>query len=175
MCFQIPKSYARTQPTLMHTEPTRIVDNIFVSSFNNLTSGNILEKTSYDHLANLVLFEAESTHNMKMDIKTRDIKNFDKESFITELHNLNEQISLNLSTNDSFNCFHRNFQNTLSKHAPLSYLTKREIKTTQKTWLTKGILISICIKRKLFISFKTRKIKKFIRNIKHTRDLVNTV
>ena len=60
------------------TEPTRIVDtsklslldNIFVNNINNATSGNILEKISYDHLPNFVLFEAENTHNIKNNIKT---------------------------------------------------------------------------------------------------------
>ena len=83
------------------TEPTRIVDtskpslldNIFVSNINNTTSGNILEEISYDHLPNFVLFEAENTHNMKTNIKTRDLKNFNKDNFIAELNNLNQQIS----------------------------------------------------------------------------------
>ena len=77
------------------TESTRIVDtnkpsllgNIVVSNINNLASGNIREKISYDHLPNFVLIEVEITHNMKMNIKTRDMKYFNKENFITELHN----------------------------------------------------------------------------------------
>ena len=41
----------------------------------------------------------------------------------------------------------------LDGHAPLKQLTKREIKTERKPWLTTGILMSIHIKNKLYNKF----------------------
>ena len=85
-----------TEPTrIIDTSKPSLIDNIFVNNINNTTSGNILEKISYDHLPNFVLFESENTHNIKNNIKTRDLKNFNKDTFIDELNNLNQQISPN--------------------------------------------------------------------------------
>ena len=122
------------------TEPTRIVntnkptllDNIFVSKVNNPISGNILEKISYDHLPNFVLFESEMTRNKQQDIKTRDMANFNERNFISELNVLNETINIDTSTNESFNLLNKNFLHVLNKHAPIKYLSKKARKTRQK-------------------------------------------
>ena len=82
---------------------------------------------------------------------TRDTKNFNSDNFTNDLYSLNQQIDTDLSTEDSFNCLQKNYLNTLNKHAPLKYLSKRERKTRQKPWLTKGILTSIRVKRKNFM------------------------
>ena len=44
------------------------------------------------------------------------------------------------------------FINTLNSHAPLKPMSRREKKLNEKPWITKGILISIRTKNKLFTS-----------------------
>ena len=80
--------------------------------------------------------------------------NFKEVDFIKELNALNILTYTNLSTNDSYTQLHKNFLFTLNKHAPIKYLSKKARKTKQKPWLTKGILTSIAVKRKLFTNYK---------------------
>ena len=82
------------------------------------------------------------------------MKNFNEENFTRELNNLNLDIDHNLASNIYFNHIQKNFTCTLNKHAPIKYLNKREIKIRQKPWLTRGILVSIKEKRRLFAQFK---------------------
>ena len=164
-----------SEPTrIVNTNKPSLVDNIFVSKINNPTSGNILEKISYDHLPNFVIFEAEITRNKDNNVKIRDMKNFNEKNFTDELSSLN-RIDTHLSTNESFNRLHKNFLQTLNKHAPLRYLSKKEIKTSQKPWLTKGILTSIKIKRKLFASYKNTLDDTIYSKYKIYRNLLNTL
>ena len=165
-----------TEPTrIVNTNKPSIVDNIFISKVNNPTSGNILEKISYDHLPNFVLFDSEISRTIDNDIKTRDMKNFNETNFTNELNALNVKIVTDLSTNDSFNRLQKNFLQTLNKHAPLRFLSKQEKKTRQKPWLTTGILTSIKIKRKLFSDYKNTQNNSFYAKYKIYRDLLNTL
>ena len=43
----------------------------------------------------------------------------------------------------AYDIFHKQFIQTLNKHAPIRYLSKKEMKLRQKQWLTKGILTSL--------------------------------
>ena len=55
------------------TEPTRIVnncrpslvDNIFINTLDKITSGNMLENISYDHLPNFIIIQNDSMRNKK--------------------------------------------------------------------------------------------------------------
>ena len=162
-------------------EPTRIVDtnkpslldNIFINKINEPTSGNILEKISYDHLPNFIIFDSELSRDKSKKIKTRDMKNFDEENFTRELNNLNLDIDHNLASNIYFNHIQKNFTCTLNKHAPIKYLNKRETKIRQKPWLTRGILVSIKEKRRLFAQFKKTNNSVYYEKYKIKRDLLN--
>lgn len=67
-------------PTIL--EPTRIVDtnkpslldNIFINKMNKLTSGNVLEKISYDHLPDFIIFESEPSRDKSKKIKKKRYK-----------------------------------------------------------------------------------------------------
>ena len=50
--------------------------------------------------------------------------------------------------------FHTKFLEAWNKHAATKFLTKNEIKSSDKPWLTKDILTSIKIKRKLFHKYR---------------------
>ena len=140
-----------TEPTrITNTNKPSLVDNIFINTIENPISGNILEHISYDHLPNFVILEHGQV-NKNIKIKTRNMKNFNQNDFQNELLNpsLIHQIENAKDTNSAFNAYKKKFCQTINKHAPLRFLNKKEIKLRQKPWLTKGILISIKIKRTL--------------------------
>ena len=152
-----------------------LLDNIYIRNINEHIIGKFIEKISYDHLPNFVLFESEISRNKERNIKIRDMKNFKEEHFTNDLNTLNVQSSEKVTTNEMFNSLHKNFLHTLNKHAPLKYLSKREKKIRQKPWLTKGILKSIKVKRKFLKHFKDTQNKDYYNKYKIYRDLLNTL
>ena len=163
------------------TEPTRIVednrpslvDNIFIKNIYEPICGNIFEKISYDHLPSFTIFESKKSTNKKKSIQTRDMKHFKEAKFQHDLNSLDLIEYPLLSTNEMTQLFHKHFMNAYNNHAPLNYLSKRASKTKQKPWLTKGILISIKIKRHLFKMYKNTHNKDYYTKYKVYRDLLN--
>ena len=66
-----------------------------------------------------------------------DYKNFNKETFKTELSELDWSIVT--ANNETFLCF---INKTLDKHAPIKTVKKRENKIISKPWITRGIKTS---------------------------------
>ena len=148
-----------TEPTrIVDMQRTTLVDNIFINTLDKVTSGNFLENISHDHLPNFVIIPNDSMINKKPEVKSRDTRNFIQENFDKDLcePELVQQILLSPNTNQADNIFHPKFLETLKKHAPIKFLSKKEIKIKHKPWLTTGILISIREKRKLFCKYKKK-------------------
>ena len=86
-----------------------------------------------------------------MKIKTSHLKNFNQQEFSGELYDpvLSLELTNAQNANFAYSIFHKKFQSLLNKHAPLRFLSRREVKLKQKPWITKGILKSIKVKRNL--------------------------
>ena len=150
------------------TEPTRItnsnkpslVDNIFINTFDNPVSGNILEQISYDHLPNFVILDNVKYKKQRPTFK-RDKRNIDTKKFHSDL--LGGDLLVNLlnarDTDTAYNIFLRKYNETLDKHAPLKKISKKERKREQKPWITLGLIKSISKKRSLFKQLKKLKLK----------------
>ena len=119
--------------------------------------------------------ESELLKQTKKTITVKDIKIFYSNEFTRQLYHLNlcEHIELAENANTAYNIFHKRFLSLLNKHAPYKSLIKREINISQKPWLTKGILTSINIKRKLFKTFKNSNQNEIYIRYKKYRDLFN--
>ena len=88
-----------TEPTrIIETNKPSLVDNIFIKNINDPICGNILEKISYDHLPNFILFESEKSPHKVKTIKTRDMQNFNLENFLYDLNSLYLKNEPHLST-----------------------------------------------------------------------------
>ena len=75
------------------------------------------------------------------------MKHFDPNTFITDLsHNLNK-INPETEVNTLSDKFVKIFNDTLDKHAPYRYASRKEQRSFNKPWLTKGILTSIAKKK----------------------------
>ena len=163
LCKMLDYSF---QPCI--TEPTRItnsnkpslVDNIFINTFDNPVSGNILEQISYDHLPNFVILDNVKYKKQRPTFK-RDKRNIDTQKFQSDL--LGEDLLVNLlnakDTDTAYNMFLQKYSETLDKHAPLKKLSKKERKREQKPWITLGLIKSISKKRSLFKKLKKLKLK----------------
>ena len=132
-----------------------MVDNIFINTLYNPINGNFLENLSYDHLPNFIIIESKSSKNRNMKVKTRHPKNSNQE-YSDELYdpNLTLELTNTHNANLAYNIFHKRFQFLLNKHAPLRFLSRKEVKLKRKPWVTKGILKSIKVKRNLLKFFK---------------------
>ena len=85
----------------------------------------------------------------------RCMTSFVTEDFLIDLGSTLEnypEINSNSSVNDDVSELTSIFIKTLDKHDPLKPLSKREIKLNAKPWTTKGILISIKTRNRLFKS-----------------------
>ena len=119
------------------TEPTRItnsnkpslIDNIFINTFENPVSGNILEQISYDHLPNFVILD-HVQKKKNNNIMKRDKRNINSENFQADLLDNDLLIKL-LNAPDADNActiFMEKYSSVLNKHAPLKKLSKKKRK-----------------------------------------------
>ena len=78
---------------------------------------------------------------------------FDDEEFCKLVAFLNSIERLTRENiNSSFNDFIVKFKHVIDKHAPLRKLSRRQKKLPAKPWITKGILVSIKKKQKMYYS-----------------------
>ena len=103
-------------------------------------------------------------NNVKLATQTkikfiRCMKKFNLDEFLIDLKLQLEGSnfeSLQFSVNDKVQLLSVTFKSIIDKHAPLRTMSRKELRLNKKPWITKGILISIKTKNKLF--------KKFVKN-----------
>ena len=142
-----------TIPTRLTVRSKTLIDNIFTNSDEeNSISGN-LECCISDHLAQFLIFPRQKVLEQVNYRKfKRSYRNLDTKKVREELQNVNWTTALDIDNND-VNHSVENFLNgmdlLLDRHAPLKQVTKKDIKTQSKPWITKGILTSIRKKDKI--------------------------
>ena len=156
------------QPCIL--EPTRVIsntkpsliDNIYINTIDKvIKSCNFLDKIS-DHMPSFILLEnVFYKKSAKEKIMIRDFKTFDKNQYLSDLEKLNITRSLIEcnNVNSSYDLFHKEFMKIINKHAPCKTLSKREIKTRKKPWITNAIYKSIKVKNRLYGKFLKTKDK----------------
>jgi len=104
-----------------------------------------------DHLLVFVNLKLHHPTQQKIKPKFRCIKQFDPNTFLTDLsHNLNNVNPEAGEVNTLSDKFVKVFNDTLDKHAPYHYTSRKEQHSFNKPWLTKGILTSIAKKNTLY-------------------------
>ena len=131
-----------------------INDNILISSQENVyTSGNLTTSIS-DHFPQFKIIENLLSYTLvKKDVKTlkRDFSKFHTDNFIRDLKSVNWSVATQNNPNIGFENFMLIINNLLDKHAPFKEQAKRKEKLIFKPWITKGILISIKQRDKIYI------------------------
>ena len=141
-------------PTKINTINDTLIDNIFCNQYNPDTiSGNLTVNISDGHLPSFIITPKSNQNHLPKNhnIYTRDLKNFDRESFFLDLAliNWNDYIDVN-DSNKSFDDLLSGINSLVDKYMPLKKITNREFKRMYKPWITDGILNSIKRKDKLY-------------------------
>ena len=112
-----------------------------------------------DHLPTFFIVPKFKCCLMKKQRLIRCTKNFNLENFLVDMKKNLLKIDFD-SPNSNINIDVRNltttFKTVLNKHVPLRTMTRKEKRLSEKPWITKGILVSIKMKNKLFrVCFKS--------------------
>ena len=141
-----------TQPTRITDTSSTLIDHIYTNNFIKEMKSYILLYYLTDHLPILVTTKFQIDSQKSVPSLIRDTKRFNAENFNNELlKNLYNKTDYCLSNvNMLMSNFINTFADTLEIHAPLRKQTQKEKKLKDKPWLTKGSLISIKQKNKLY-------------------------
>ena len=148
-----------TKPTKVTPELSTIIDYIITNDSNHQIKSFIFEVDVTDHYPILCKIDKKSNFSKNhSDAYFRNKLKFTPEIFCEDLKNNLHFFFFNLPllTKDNFNENFKKFTNivssTIDKHAPLTKLSRRQLKLYSKPRLTKGIINSIKNKRKMFKS-----------------------
>ena len=143
-------------PTEINTVNDPLIDNIFTNEFNpDLISGNFIDDIS-DHLSSFLIIPKNNKKKLPKNhnIYTRDLNKVDYENFFLDLLAIDMvEISNNPNANDAFNNLFESTSKVIDDYIPLRKLTNKEFKRRFKPWISKGILISINRKNKLYSKY----------------------
>ena len=144
-------------PTRLTNTSKTLIDNIFIDSSSfQVSSGNLIYHIS-DHLPQFsILKNLKPNSNLKHNKFKRNWSKFDQENFVLDFLEINWENTLELNkqnVNTSFDNFYNSINNLLDKYAPLKKLTKKQIRTMSKPWISQGILTSIKKRDHLFKLF----------------------
>ena len=130
------------------------MDNIYTNldNFKEGIAGNLTLSIS-DHLAQFLIIPHSTNHiPKKHQIYTRDTKHFDRENFMLELLSVDwNQITFieQRNPNVSFNSLFKTVDDLVDKYLPLRKVTKKELRTQKKPWITNEIQNQFKIREKL--------------------------
>ena len=130
------------------TSPTRqsqtLIDNIFSSVINDdCIAGNLISSISDHHAQFLIMHNYATMQNSMNDIYKRNFKQFCSKEFITDSEIVNWDNILDVFE-DNVNKFFQNVSNKitdiLEKHVPITKLSLKVMKSSNKPWITKETL-----------------------------------
>ena len=146
-----------TSPTRLISCSQNFIDNISSSVINDdCIAGNLISQISDHHAQFLIIPNYKITQNSKKDIYKQNFKHFSSKKFVTDLEKVNWDNTLNVfegNVNKSFQFFSNKITDILNKHVSINKLSLKEMKSSNKPWLTKGILKSIHQKNTIYRKF----------------------
>ena len=152
-----------TKPTRVTENSQTIIDHLLTNDNESLINPGVLHYKSADHfpifclisLPKINSYQSTAT-NIFRNIKSIDVDNFcdDLESSLTPLtYDLIYSPLTPQSLNDNFNRLIKTISDVIETHAPLQTASRRQKRLQKRPWITKGILISIKNKQKLYKTF----------------------
>ena len=133
-----------------------LIDNIFSSvAGSSNVSGNICYSIS-DHLPQFCIFSTYENSSITGEKVNTNWSKFDQENFILDYLNIDWDCTFDecgLDPDLCFNIFDSKIKGLLDLHLPTVRLTKRQLKTQLKPWITPGIIKSMYIRDSYFRKF----------------------
>ena len=147
-----------TKPTRVAETSSTIIDHIITNDLTRRLFPMIIrtDLTDYYLTAVVAIENIERTQSQAMKNLRRDMSHFSSETFNTDVEQFANRFLENLTetTADNFNNVFDYFVNTykriVDQHAPLKCLSRKKQRLHNKPWITKGILISIRNKQKMY-------------------------
>ena len=149
-------------PTRVTRHSKTLIDNIFsnIENFNESISGNLTLSIS-DHFAQFLIIPHQTIKNPKYhNLYKRDMKNFDKIKFIDNVSNFQWQQILQLDEKDpniSFESFLNSLNSLIDEYLPERRVTKKDLSTNKKPWISSDIMKMINKREHLFLKFTRAK------------------
>ena len=144
------------KPTRITESSATLIDHIYTNATNNITSRGILIFEISHHMPTFCTLSLSPINNPKK-VLIREIKNFDKESFLNNVNDLaiktNNSITScneNLDLDETMDMFLNSLVQILNQHAPIRAQTRKEFHLSKKPWISKGFLKSIQTKNVMF-------------------------
>ena len=126
-------------------------------------------------MPNFIIMQDFKKSELRIKYQKRDYSKFNENNFKMDL--MDEHLALETENSRNVNyvykIFNEHLNNTIEKHAPTKYLSKKETELKMNPWLTKGILKSIKIKTKYYKKFMASKGKEHYNIYKLYRDKLN--
>lgn len=150
------------KPTRITEHSVTLIDNIFFNSLEHQAlSGNILSDIT-DHLPNFLIINKLTAIPNNLKIHKRDFSKLDKEALLSDFQSINwtEVLPCNdtlVNVNDIFQSFYSHVSGIIDKHVPIRKLTRKEIKSLSKPWITKNIRVFIKMKDIFYKKYLTSK------------------
>ena len=152
-----------------------LIDNIFFNSLEHLTlSGNIVSDIS-DHLPNFLINKISELPNNNLKLFKRNYSNFNAELFEADVSNIDwyNVLPNDNNVNNLFQSFHSEILKVVDRHAPVTRISRNEVKTMSKSWITSGIRKSIKRKNKLYNKYLSTKNEYYKSKYKCYRNKLN--
>ena len=142
------------KPTRITSTSSTTLDHIYSNHANKICYPGILIYDISDHLPIFCSFKTTQIENYHQQEKTiLDMKHFNTEGFCNDISYLMESQNYSTKISDpelAMSNFINDIRNMVIRHTPLKKLSRKEVKTRSKPWLTKGLLKSIKTKNRLF-------------------------
>ena len=150
-----------TKPTCITSYTATLIDHIYTNS-SHIVPGMATVDIS-DHLPIFCIVKS-NPERVKLRSYYRDFSNFNNETFILDINQLDWSLLLNPSKSllvMKIDAIHF----VVNKHAPIKLASYAKQKQLNKPWITKGILKSIKLKQKVhrthFLSYDLNRITSY--------------
>ena len=142
------------QPTRVTSHSATLIDNIFCNDLTVHTEGGNLTTSISDHFPQFAIIDNVTKEHTNIPITRRSYKNFNTDDFENELRQI-EWVTLfeNKTSEEAINFFFNKINMLLDEMAPYKRLNRKEIKTENSPWITRGILKSIANRDKVHKSY----------------------
>ena len=144
-----------TLPTKINKVKSSVIDNIFSTVLHPETiSGNLRVSFSTDnHLPSFLIIPRKNKieSRSKMNLFSRNYKNFDRENFLLDLLDINWDSVIDTEKNDvnySTEQFLNKINSLLDTYAPFKKISKKKLKYQSKPWINDNIIKKITTKNK---------------------------
>ena len=139
------------QPTRVTSHSATLIDNIFCNDLTVHTEGGNLTTSISDHFPQFSIIDnINNEHQKDIPISRRSYKNFNTDEFENELRQI-DWVSLleNKTSEEAVNFFFNKINMLLDEMAPYKRLNRKERKSENSPWITRGIIKSITNRDKL--------------------------